>query len=109
MIRNPENLSQKQVRGAAAVTRADVNYISKSYNRDVLKIDPASKETDRPIFQRRARSEIIVAWIRGRFDEESLKALALKSEDYQWNIPACDGGGAKCDGPTMIKLIFDYI
>ena len=50
-----------------------------------------------------------MAWIRGRFDEESLKGLGLKSEDYLWNIPACDGGGAKCDGPTMIKLIFDYI
>ena len=81
MIRNPENLSQKQVRYAAAITWAAVNFVSKSYNRDFLKIGPASKETNCPIFQRHNRSWIIVACIRGRFDEESLKALVLKNED----------------------------
>ena len=107
MICNPDNLSQKQVRNAAAITWAEVNYASKSYTRDVLKIDPASNETNRPIFQLHARSKIIVAWIQGCFDKESLKALSLKSNAHQWNILACDGGGAKCDGPTMIKLIFN--
>jgi hypothetical protein len=109
MIRNPEDLTLQQVRDAAAITWTAVNYVSKSYTRDVLKINPATTDSDRPTFQRRARSEIIVSWIRGHFDEESLKALSLKSDDFQWTVPADDGGGVKCDGPTMIKLILDYI
>jgi len=72
-------------------------------------IDPATKETDRPIFQRRARSEIMVAWVRGHFDEESPKTLSLKSAEFHWNVPVADGDGVKCDGQTMIKLILDYI
>ena len=70
-------------------------------------IDPESKENDRPTFQPWARLEII--WIQGHFDEESLKALALKSSGYQRNILAVDGGGVKSDGLTMVELIMNYI
>ena len=97
------------MRNAAAITWAAVNHVSKSYTRDVLKIDPATKETDHPIFQRCARSQIMAAWVRGHFDEDSRKTFTLKSATFYWNVPASDGGGVKCDGPTMIKLILDYI
>ena len=61
MIHDPEDLSLKQVRAAAAISWAAVNYVSKSYTRDALKINPATKETDRPILQCCAQSEIMAA------------------------------------------------
>ena len=80
---NPEDPSLKQVCDLAAITWAAVNYISKSYIIYVLKIDPATKETDRPIFQRHAQSEIMAAWVWGHFNEESLRASSLKSATFQ--------------------------
>ena len=105
-IQNPEELSLWKVCYAATVTCAAVNYVSKSYTRDVCKLNPAITDTDRPTFQRRARSKIIASWIQSCFNEESLKTLMLENDNYQLNSTVCNSGWVKCNRPTMIKLIF---
>ena len=108
MFCNPGGFSQRSAQRGSYYLAA-VNYVPNSYSRYVLKIDPATKETDRSISQRHNWSEIMAAWVWGRFSEEFLKALSLKSGQFQWNVPANNNGSVKCDDPTMIKLILDYI
>jgi hypothetical protein len=52
MILNPEDLSLQQVCNTAAITWDAVIYVSKSYPRDVLKIDLTTTDSDQPTFQR---------------------------------------------------------
>ena len=109
MICNPEDLTPQQVCDAVAITWAEVNYVSKYYTRDVLKIDPATTGTNHLTFQRRAQSKTIASWIQGCFGKEYCKYLLLKSNNYQWNIPVSNVSRVKCDGPTVIKLMLGYI
>ena len=109
MIQDQEDLSLQLVYDSVAITWASVNSASNSYNRDVLKIEPATKDSDCPTFQKRAGSKIIMYSVWGHFNKESLKAFSLKRDIYQWNILVGNGSGVKCDGTTMIKFTLDSI
>lgn len=109
LLRNPERISDDEVRFSAAVTWANPNFLTRQTSITVLKIDPLNVEADRVVHQRRVRSEMVAKWLKNNFSEASIKSLALRSEQYLWIIPAEDGGGFHYDGPTMLKLILDEI